>query len=271
MREAEADYALPTGPFADDILPTRAETGPFRQQAWRVNAGGLTTLQLIRPLRQQLVDAGYVILFECETETCGGFDFRFGTPVLPPPAMYVDLGDFRFLSAQSEGDVVTLLASRSANSGFIQVITVGAEIAPATTAAPARSERPAVDLGDFGAVLETDGRVVLADLAFQTGSSSLGDGPFNTLQSLADYLLDNPDRRIALVGHTDAEGSLEGNIALSRRRANSVLDRLVESYGVPRGQMEAQGMGYLAPLSTNLTAEGRDLNRRVEVIVTNTP
>jgi OOP family OmpA-OmpF porin len=63
---------------------------------------------------------------------------------------------------------------------------------------------------------------------------------------------------------------LNGNIALSKRRASSVLDRLTRDYDIPRRQMEAEGMGYLSPLSTNLTQEGRDLNRRVEVIVTST-
>jgi len=72
------------------------------------------------------------------------------------------------------------------------------------------------------------------------------------------------------VGHTDAEGSLDGNIALSRRRAASVLERLVTAYQVDRRQMEAQGMGYLAPIASNLTEEGREANRRVEVIVTST-
>ena len=87
---------------------------------------------------------------------------------------------------------------------------------------------------------------------------------------LGAYLLANPDKTVALVGHTDAEGSLAGNIALSQRRAASVLERLVSVYGVPRSQMEAEGVGYLAPRLSNLTEEGRRKNRRVEVIMTST-
>ena len=92
--------------------------------------------------------------------------------------------------------------------------------------------------------------------------------PFDSLQALADYLANAPDLQVALVGHTDSSGPLDVNIALSKRRAGSVLERLVSDYGVARKQLEAQGMGYLAPVASNLTQQGRDANRRVEVIIT---
>ena len=87
---------------------------------------------------------------------------------------------------------------------------------------------------------------------------------------LAAFLLADPARQVALVGHTDAVGALDGNIALSKRRAASVLERLATAYDVPRTQMTAEGMGYLAPLTTNRTSEGRDQNRRVEAVLLNT-
>ena len=79
-----------------------------------------------------------------------------------------------------------------------------------------------------------------------------------------------PARTVARVGHTDSAGGLDGNIALSKQRAGSVLERLVSDYGVSRLQLEAEGMGYLAPVATNLTEDGRNANRRVEVIITST-
>lgn len=278
--EGLSTYAVPVEPFADGILPAIALEGAITRQAWRVDAPGLSTLEILGPLRDQLIAQGYTPLLECETEACGGFDFRFGTPVLRPPEMYVDLGDFRFLSAirPVEGSAVqqavTLFVSRSPYAGFVQLIrvdpegTAPQEAAPQT--APVRAAS-AVPQGGFAATLEAEGHVVLLDLAFETGSSLLGPGPYQSLIALAEYLRSNPDRTVALVGHTDAEGSLDGNIVLSRRRAGSVLERLVADYAIPRGQMEAQGMGYLAPVSSNLTPEGRDANRRVEVIVTSTP
>ena len=272
VTEPAALYALPTGPFRDGILPTLPLQGSVTQQAWRIQSGGLTTLQLIQPLQDQLEAEGYDILLSCETESCGGFDFRFATPVLPPPEMFVDLGDFRFLAARrGEDEAVSILTSRSPRAGFIQIVTVGQGPVATSTAAAARTVTAPVVTGDLAAELEAQGHVVLRDLSFETGSATLSAGRFATLEALAAYLAANPERTVALVGHTDAEGALDGNIALSRRRATAVLDRLVADYGVNRGQLEAQGMGYLSPIASNLTEEGREANRRVEVIVTSTP
>lgn len=268
------DYAMPTAAWTPDGLPVLTATGQVRQQAWRVDAPGLTTLQLLRPLQDQLVAEGFEVLFTCTDDACGGFDFRFATPVLPAPDMHVDLGDYRYIATARTGDegpeLISLLASRSSAAGFVQVIRVGsADAGPVATAdAPAvRAVAPKVT-GDLAQELERAGRFVLADLAFETGSAQLGDADFASLRDLAAYLVANPDRTVALVGHTDSVGSLDGNIALSKRRAGSVLERLVSTYDIPRRQLEAEGMGYLAPVSTNLTEDGREANRRVEVIIT---
>jgi OOP family OmpA-OmpF porin len=125
-------------------------------------------------------------------------------------------------------------------------------------------------LGSLGERLEAGGFVVLEDLVFESGSSRLEEGDFDSLSALAAYLKANPGRTVTLVGHTDASGSLSGNTALSRNRALSVRERLLTTYGVPASQVTAEGAGFLAPRDTNLTEEGRARNRRVEVILTST-
>ena len=270
-------YAMPVGPFGEAGLPTRILEGAVSQQAWRVEAQGASTLALMVPLRDQVLAMGYEPVLDCESLACGGFDFRFGTDVMSPPDMFVDLGDFRFFAASRAGDdgeeAISLMISRSGTAGFVQIVRVGphAEFPAVTTVSPVS---PAVPLpgtqSDFGTTLDQSGHIILSDLTFETGSAQLGAGPYASLRALAAYLADNLDRRVALVGHTDAEGSLDANVALSRRRAASVVERLVSELGVRRAQLDAQGMGYLAPVATNLTAEGRDANRRVEVIVTST-
>ena len=121
--------------------------------------------------------------------------------------------------------------------------------------------------GNMGDTLLARGYVVLDALDFQTGAADLGPGPYDALGRLADFLKSRPDLQVALVGHTDSVGSLDGNISLSRRRAQSVRQRLIDAYDVPAAQMEAEGMGYLSPMASNLSAEGRALNRRVEVVI----
>lgn len=274
-------YSMPVGIWDRGDMPTRQVEGQLTQQAWRLEAAGLTTLQILRPLREQLRDAGYDVIFECQTEACGGFDFRFSVATLPPPEMEINIGDFRFLAAEKQTEAgaayLSLFVSRSARAGFVQITRVtpaaGDAIAlpdPTTQLAAKPQRAVPADLSILEKQLNGTGSAVLSDLAFDTGSSELALGDFASLQALADFLTRYPDRTVALVGHTDATGSLNANIALSKQRAGSVLDRLVSAYGVDRSRLAAEGMGYLAPIASNQTAAGRDANRRVAVIVTST-
>lgn len=295
---APDSHALPVGPFSNGALPVLDLEGQVERQVFRFAGQSLTTLQLLAPLRDQLAATGYEVMFECESAACGGFDFRFAIEVLPAPDMYVDLTDFRFLAARrNEDDHIGLLVSGSANAGFVQLIRVTTDpdaIALRVTtpgdlptgtndAQPPMSteptEQPVIQneapptgtqptpLADS---LRLKGHFILADLSFQTGSSQLSEGSYASLDALASFLLADPSRRVALVGHTDAVGGLSGNIALSKERALSVRQRLVEAYGVPASQLDAEGMGYLSPIAPNTTAEGRDANRRVEAVLLNT-
>lgn len=276
-----ASYAVPVAPWRDGALPVRVTEGEVTRQAWRIVGPNIANLQIAQPLRDQLTGQGFSILLDCETEICGGFDFRFATEVMAPPAMHVDLSAFRFLSAERRDaagvERVGILVSRTDRQAFVQIIRAGPPARGATIASaapePLSPQAPAAPRAlpsDLGFALESEGHVILSDLAFETGSAQLGEGRFASLGALADYLAANPGRRVALVGHTDAEGSLDANITLSRRRAASVMERLARDYGVPRQQMTAEGMGWLAPVATNLTAEGRDANRRVEAVLVST-
>lgn len=275
LTEPLASYDLPMGPWADGVLPAARYEGQLTRQAWRVSAPGLSTLQLLRPLREQIRNAGLTVVFECEGADCGGFDFRFATPVMLPPAMQVDIADFRFLSATDNTRAVGIMVSRTEQAGFVQVTWIGDAPEGTVLAAPTAplaltTGGTSSPLGDLPTALEQDGRFVLQGLDFASGSAQLVDGDVPVLAQLAAYLAQNPNRTVALVGHTDSAGSLDGNIALSRQRAGAVVERLVGSYGVPRRQLDAQGMGYLSPLASNLTEDGRASNRRVEVIITST-
>ncbi|MEP3345093.1 MAG: OmpA family protein [Litoreibacter sp.] len=278
--EEFGSYKLPVGPYSDGFVQTLVAEGRQITRAWRIDVGVGTSLVVMDSLRQQLEATGFELLYECTTNVCGGFDFRFNTDVLPEPVMHVDLGDFRFLSAQRLGNAVpeyvSLFVSRGAESAFVQMVLLGSPDESSLTAksggkiAQINPIIPNVSFGSVTELLLRDGHVVLDDLQFETGSSALGEGKFLSLVDLSEYLKANPEIRIALVGHTDAEGSLQGNVNLSRKRAQSVATRLTKEFGIPSNQMEADGVGYLAPRANNLSDEGRTLNRRVEVIITST-
>ncbi|MGQ0566566.1 MAG: OmpA family protein [Gemmobacter sp.] len=286
-----ASYRLPTGPFDGTVVPTRLAEGAVEAKAWRIEGASQTTLALMRVLRAQVQAQGYTVIYECEAAACGGFDFRFATDVLPEPSMHVDLGDFRYLAATRGEDVVSLIVSRSASAGFVQLtrVTSATSTLPrlqiASNAAPPKPvpspptpapPTPPVSLSPDGtpdtrslaARLDTDGKASLDDLRFATGATALEAGDYASLAALADWLKAAPGRQVALVGHTDASGGLDTNIAISRRRAEQVRTVLVDQYDVPRAQVTAEGVGYLAPRASNLTPEGQQANRRVEVVVT---
>ena len=271
-------YSAPIGVFDGETVPMQVVEGAVDRAAWRIDSPGLTPVQVIRPLRAQMVDAGFEIVLDCAADACGGFDFRFATEILPGPNMYVNLRAFHMVTGlKGAGEVVTLLASTSATTAYVQIVHAGggadegltvvpaAVPAPVVLAAPEPPE-PVAELS-FGERLRAEGHVVLADLDFASGSTDLGPGPFESLAVLRQFLEAEPEMRIALVGHTDTVGGLEANINVSRARARSVRQRLIESYGIAEERLDAEGMGYLAPVASNLTAEGRDQNRRVEVVL----
>ncbi|MCK8464539.1 OmpA family protein [Aliiroseovarius sp. S1339] len=260
--------------FDGETVPTIAAEGQVNRQAWKVNGTSQTSFQILVSLRDQLVADGYEILLQCQTVSCGGYDFRFEVGHFKAPDMYVDLGDFHYLSARKGDQFAGLLVSRSKEDAFVELVQVSPAgstntkvSAPQTTSTTTVRVQPS---GPIGKQLETSGRTVLSGLSFATGSSQLTDEDVPVLAELAKYLAQNPARQIILVGHTDAEGSLDGNVALSRKRATSVMNSLIKLYGANPAQLSAQGVGFLMPLAANLTPQGRELNRRVEAVLTST-
>ncbi|MBA3910058.1 MAG: hypothetical protein C0524_09245 [Rhodobacter sp.] len=104
------------------------------------------------------------------------------------------------------------------------------------------------------------------DLLFAVDSASLRPDLTSDIRTVAASLLRYPDSRIEVIGHTDNTGSAAYNQDLSQRRAVSVAGVLRES-GVPNGRIVAFGRGEDQPIASNLTPEGRALNRRVEIII----
>lgn len=269
-------FAVPTGSYVNDGVPTVQASGHVTRQVWTYAGNGSTTLDLLTPLLQQLEVSGFTILLNCETRGCGGFDFRFGADVLPEPDMHVDLGDYRYVSARRDRDgelpeFVTLMISRSADAGFVQVTTVGDRLQPPAQVTVSTKNPDATVVAaeeDLAASLAGHGSAVLEGIAFGSGSAALGADTPAVLGDLADYLKADASRSVVLVGHTDASGSLEANIALSKRRAQSVMQYLIDEDGVPASQLRAEGVGYLSPRASNETEEGRAMNRRVEAVLT---
>ncbi len=270
-------HRVAIGAFAETLPQVTAE-GTVTRRVWSLPAEGMTTLQLLAPLRAQLEAEGWTVVFICATRACGGFDFRFEIDVTPAPEMFVDLADFRYLSARKGEGWATLMVSRSGALGYVQSTFVDPDAKVPPVVATRSSEGvPAVsgpvsgaEGTDIARSLRDTGHAVLSDLNFATGSTTLSEETYGSLAALADYLTASPETTIALVGHTDAEGSAEANMGLSRSRADSARALLTRRYAIAASRIEIWGAGFFAPLTRNDTEEGRALNRRVEAVVTST-
>jgi outer membrane protein OmpA-like peptidoglycan-associated protein len=126
-------------------------------------------------------------------------------------------------------------------------------------------------LEQFNRVLPTTdtsrGLVVnMGDVLFDTGKSDLRSEAREALAKLCGIVLNYPSLHLTIEGHTDSTGGTELNQALSEKRADSVRDYLV-AQGLDTSSLSAQGLGMRDPVADNDTAQGRQKNRRVEIIV----
>jgi outer membrane protein OmpA-like peptidoglycan-associated protein len=105
-----------------------------------------------------------------------------------------------------------------------------------------------------------------SDILFDVDSAVVRSGGRETLAEVAEVLTEYPKTAVVVQGHTDATGSDEHNQELSERRAGSVEAQLVQR-GVDRQRITSMGFGEHEPVASNDSASGRQLNRRVEVLL----
>ncbi len=106
----------------------------------------------------------------------------------------------------------------------------------------------------------------MSDVLFRSGSFELLPGARERLAKVSGIVLAYPSLRLQVEGHTDSIGSEDYNQQLSEHRAQSVRDYLIQQ-GISQQAIEAHGFGKTAPIAANDTAEGRQQNRRVELVL----
>ena len=110
--------------------------------------------------------------------------------------------------------------------------------------------------------------VTIGDVLFATNQATLTPNGMSTLRKLADVMAQNPNRTVLVEGFTDSTGSSQHNQELSQRRAEAVASAL-GSMGVPRERIAMKAYGEAFPVAANDTASNRQLNRRVEIVLSN--
>ncbi|ABI77457.1 OmpA family protein [Hyphomonas neptunium ATCC 15444] len=175
----------------------------------------------------------------------------------------------RMREVASAEAATTVAENRADRSDAVAAGAVADSAASETArlAAEARAAALTAELADYEQTKTDLGvTLILRDLQFASGSALLTSGAQGRLAPLASYLSKQPESRIQIAGHTDSQGAEAYNQDLSARRAASVGTYLA-STGVDSGRINTIGLGESTPLSSNDTAAGRAINRRVEITI----
>lgn len=115
--------------------------------------------------------------------------------------------------------------------------------------------------------LSAEGRMATRGILFDIGSARLSPESTPTLEEIGRMMEQHRDLRLRVEGHTDNVGTADMNLQLSKQRAQAVVNHLVSAHGIEADRLEAVGRGDTQPAADNATPEGRQTNRRVELVV----
>jgi outer membrane protein OmpA-like peptidoglycan-associated protein len=181
--------------------------------------------------------------------------------------------DARVASGQSERDQIMLAArTREANNAKLAAANANqAKDAAINERDQANQDaaRAQAELEQLKATPTPRGSVMtLGDVLFDTGRAELKPGAGRKLDQLAQFLMEHPERRVQIDGFTDSVGTDSYNEALSQRRADAVKSALLFR-GIDAARVSTEGYGKAYPVANNTDSGGRQLNRRVEVVIGN--
>ncbi len=231
---------------------------------------GVSFAEVARNFRMRLEGQGFAVDFECDTAKgdCGSaldFASQIKKPSdLPEPGLYEwDRFNFRFISARlkrPEGDAfASVWVTKYANAPEPRYVYVSVLEQQAIANKMVGASKMAKEIAE-------NGRIALYGIYFDFDKADLKPESQPTIKQIAQLLKDQPKLELVIVGHTDNQGGLEYNMDLSNRRAQAVRDALVRDQGIAPARLSAWGAGYLAPVASNRTEEGRAKNRRVELV-----
>jgi outer membrane protein OmpA-like peptidoglycan-associated protein len=181
--------------------------------------------------------------------------------------------DARVAAGQSERDQVMLAArTREAESAKLAAASAKQEANSAIIQRDQATEETArvqAELDQLKATPTPRGMVLtLGDVLFDTGRAELKSGAGRKLDQLTQFLTEHPDRRVQIDGFTDSVGTDAYNEELSQRRADAVKAALT-TRGIDPARIGTEGYGKAYPVASNIDSGGRQLNRRVEVVIGN--
>ncbi|GHB34156.1 hypothetical protein GCM10008106_14240 [Mongoliitalea lutea] len=120
---------------------------------------------------------------------------------------------------------------------------------------------------DIAKEMKANGKATFYGIFFDTDKSDIKPESKETLEQMANYLKSNAQVNVFIVGHTDNTGAFEHNQQLSEKRAEAVVNYLIENYQIAANRLKGYGVSSLSPVSANTSEEGKSKNRRVEMVL----
>ena len=274
-------YTLPVGPAVKSAGGQRVPSdkialeGRVTRTLYR-GPKERSTLEIQRNYQSALESAGFEILFTCSGNDCGKlFEWIF----------YKDMGqrirttktsggafdipqDLRYIAAKGVAGNRTVHVSvlTAFDAGFSKLSKQPVTLLEVIESEAMDTGMVTIDAEAMAKGIDATGHIAIYGVYFDTNSSDIKEESSPTLAEIARLLTDRPSLKLLVVGHTDNQGDYDHNMGLSGRRAEAVARALIGQYGVDGSRLRSAGVGYLAPVASNDTADGRKKNRRVELV-----
>lgn len=269
------EYLLITG----KVVHAPGEPGNSKPESSETLEGNVTkisyylpedrsTLEVFRNYENALKEEGFDILYTCSNKDCGGRYFNHKV-VEYKKGFGDNYYEQRYLAAKhtgEEGDIyVSLYTVKNTTGGgpdkdhiYTQVDII--EIAPMDEGLVK------IDADAMAEEIFETGSVSIYGILFDFDKADIKPESADSIKEIAVLLNNNPDLKLFIVGHTDNKGSLDYNTDLSQKRADAVVAVLVGEHGIDSARVTPKGLGFLAPVASNSSEEGRAKNRRVELV-----
>lgn len=227
-----------------------------------------SSLEVFRSYQNALSEAGFRILWQCQTEReCGNWfahTYIYNLESLVFSGEVVDEKAERYLAAHRAGPDGEQWVALFVYPSYLRDFNIAR--LRIVEAEPMAEGLVTVNAAAMAREIDQSGHVALYGIHFATNSSTIEPASEATLAEIAKFLADDRDLDIYVVGHTDNTGGFDHNMRLSERRAQAVVQALASRHGVEARRLQPVGVGPVAPEASNATEEGRAKNRRVEIV-----
>ena len=229
------ELAIRTGPHKDENDAVKTMEGAVEVIAYQCS-GKTSPLQVVRNAAAALQKAGYQTVFNGKDEN-----------------------EFLSLTTRKGEQWVQVTSSAGGDNNSVTFYTFKA------VAVSAMKQEMEATAEAIASELQSSGRMALYGINFATNSAAITPDSDKVLAEIAKLLKDQPEWKITVEGHTDNVGAKPANQALSQKRAEAVVTWL-SAHEIDRTRLAAAGFGDTKPVQDNATDEGRQKNRRVELV-----